>query len=147
MKYRLVIDKDREEEIVATVHAPSSLTREIESLVNSYSGRMDITGHTDDTVKRLSFDEIECITVIDRRVLAIDRCGDRYRISERLRDLECILPKNFIRINKSSLANENYIIKFEATFSGSVDALFKCGYRDYVSRRCFAQIKRRYAKK
>ena len=108
---------------------------------------MDITGHTDDTVKRLSFDEIECITVIDRRVLAIDRCGDRYRISERLRDLECILPKNFIRINKSSLANENYIIKFEATFSGGVDALFKCGYRDYVSRRCFAQIKRRYAKK
>jgi len=25
-----------------------------------------------------------------------------------------------------------------------VDAVFKCGYREYVSRRCFAQIKRRF---
>ena len=29
----------------------------------------------------------------------------------------------------------------------SVDAVFKCGYKEYVSRRCFAQIKRRFEKK
>ena len=147
MKYRLIIDKECDEEIVAKVRTPSPLTREIEKLVNSYSGEMEITGYTVDTMKRLSFDEIECITVIDRHVLAIDRCGQRYRVSERLRDLECILPKYFIRINKSTLANENHIVKFFATYSGSVDALLKCGYRDYVSRRCFAEIKRRYGRK
>ena len=33
MKYKLVIDKDAEEQIVAIVHAPSSLTEQIENLV------------------------------------------------------------------------------------------------------------------
>jgi len=33
------------------------------------------------------------------------------------------------------------------TYSGAVDAVFKCGYRDYVSRRCLAQIKRRFETK
>ena len=38
MKYKLIIDKDAEEEIVVTAHAPSSLTARIEDLVREYSG-------------------------------------------------------------------------------------------------------------
>ena len=38
MKYKLIIDKDAEEEIIAIVHTPSSLTQEIEDLVHSFSG-------------------------------------------------------------------------------------------------------------
>ena len=53
-------------------------------------------------------------------------------------------PSYFIRINKSTLANEHRIVRFDAAFSGGVDAVFRCGYRDYVSRRCFSQIRRRY---
>ena len=34
MKYRLIIDSDAEEEVVATVHAPSELTERIEELFN-----------------------------------------------------------------------------------------------------------------
>ena len=65
-------------------------------------------------------------------------------VQERLRDLEAVLPAYFIRINKSTLANERRILRFDAAVSGGVDAVFRCGYRDYVSRRCFAQIRRRY---
>ena len=144
MKYRLIIDKNAEEEIVATVHAPSSLTERIENLVRTYSGADGITAHTDGEMRRLSFDEIECITVIDRRVIAIDTNGKQYRIQERLRDLEDVVPTYFIRINKSAIANEHRILRFDAAFSGGVDAVFKCGYKEYVSRRCFAEIKRRY---
>ena len=36
MKYKLIIDKSAEEEIVVTVHAPSSLTQAIEDLVSQY---------------------------------------------------------------------------------------------------------------
>lgn len=147
MKYRLIIDKDAEEEIVATVHAPSSLTRQIEDLVNGFSGADFIIGHRDDEMRRLAFNDVECITVLERKVIAIDNNGNHYRIQERLRDLEDILPSYFIRINKSTLANEHRIMRFDATFSGGVDAIFKCGYREYVSRRCFAEIKRRYEKK
>ena len=144
MKYKLIIDKNAEEEIVATVHAPSALTEQIENLVRSFSGADSILGYRDDEMRRLSMDDIECITILERRVIAIDREGNRYALKERLRDLESTLPSYFIRINKSALANEHRIQRFNAVFSGGVDAVFYCGYKEYVSRRCFAEIKRRY---
>ena len=144
MKYKLIIDKDAEEEIIAVVRAPSSLTQQIENLICSYSGADGILGYREDEMRKLAFSEIECITVLDRKVVAIDTSGNHYRIQERLRDLEEILPSYFIRINKSAIANEHRIARFDAVFSGGVDAVFRCGYREYVSRRCFAEIRRRY---
>ena len=144
MKYRLVIDKNAEEEIVAVVHAPSELTQQIENLVRNFSGPDSILAYREDEMRKLTFEEIECVTILDRKVIAIDGAGRRYRLQERLRDLEEIMPSYFIRINKSALANEHRIARFDAVFSGGVDAVFRCGYREYVSRRCFAEIRRRY---
>ena len=144
MKYKLIIDKEAEEEIIAIVHAPSSLTQQIENLVCSFSGPDSLMGYREDGMRKLAFSEIECITILDRKVIAIDTAGVRYRIQERLRDLEATLPSYFIRINKSTLANEHRIARFDAVFSGGVDAVFQCGYREYVSRRCFSEIRRRY---
>lgn len=144
MKYKLIIDKNAEEEIVAVVHAPSSLTQQIENLVCEFSGADFLMGYREGEMRKLAFQEIDCITIIDRKVIAIDNHGNRYRIQDRLRGLENILPSYFIRINKSSLANEHQILRFDAVFSGGVDAIFQCGYREYVSRRCFAEIRRRY---
>ena len=144
MKYKLIIDKTAEEEVVITAHAPSSLTEQIENLIRSFSGAECIIGYRDDEMRKLEFKKIECFTVIDRKVIAIDTDGNKYRIQERLRDLELILPSYFIRINKSTIANEHRILRFDAVFSGGVDAVFKCGWKEYVSRRCFAEIRRRY---
>ncbi len=144
MKYKLIIDKNADEEIIAIVHAPSSLTQQIEDIVCNYSGPESIVGYRDDEMRKLEFSEIECITIIDRKVIAIDTGGNRYSLKDRLRDLEDVLPSYFIRINKSTLANEHCIERFDAVFSGGVDAVFMCGYREYVSRRCFAEIRRRF---
>ena len=144
MKYKLIIDKNVEEEIIAIVHAPSSLTEQIENLVCSYSGANSIMGYRDGEKKRLVFEEIECITIFDRKVVAIDTQGKQFSLKNRLRDLEAVLPSYFIRINKSTLANEHRILRFDTAFSGGVDAVFQCGVREYVSRRCFAEIRRRY---
>ena len=144
MKFKLIIDKDAEEEIIAIVHTRSALTDQIENLVRSFSGADSIIGYRDDEMRKLAFCDVECITVIDRKVTAIDTQGNRYSLKDRLRDLEDILPSYFIRINKSTIANENRILRFDAVFSGGVDAVFKCGYKDYVSRRCFSEIRRRY---
>ena len=59
MKYKLVIDKDAEEEIVVTVHAPSSLTEQIENLVCSYSGTDSLMGYGENEMRRLSFGEMK----------------------------------------------------------------------------------------
>lgn len=144
MKYKLIIDKNAEEEIIAVVHAPSSLTQQIENLICSYSGEDCIMGYRNDEIRKIVFSEIECITILNRKVIAVDLHGNRFSLKDTLRDLEGIMPSYFIRINKSALANEHRIQRFDAVFSGGVDAVFECGYREYVSRRCFADIRRRY---
>lgn len=144
MKFKLIIDSTKEEEIVATVHEPSALTEKIQQLVQEHNGTDRVAAWLEDDIKMLPFAQIACITVIDGKTFAIDSKGTRYRLKQRLYELEAVLPPSFIRINKSALANEQRIERFAANFSGAVDAVFQGGYREYVSRRCFAQIKRRY---
>lgn len=144
MKFRLMIDPNAEEEVVARVHNPSVLTEQIEQLVMQHTGSDRLQAWTDEDVILLSVQDIACITVLNGKTFAIDHQNCRYRLKQRLYELEEQLPSSFIRINKSSLANEAQLERFRASFNGSVDAVFKCGYAEYVSRRCFAQIKRRY---
>ena len=145
MKFRLIIDKEKDEEVVATVHHRSPLIDEIEALISRHTDR--IPGYMDEEIKMLAVAEIECITVLDGKTYAIDSENKQYRLKSRLYELEATLPPYFIRINKSALANEKALDRFAVAYTGAVDAVFKCGYREYVSRRCFAQIKRRFDSK
>lgn len=143
MKFRLVIDTEKDEEVVATVHQHSPLIDEIKALIGKYAGTDRIPGYTEDEIRLLSVSEIQCITVLDGKTYAIDAQNHHYRLKQRLYELEQQLPPSFIRINKSTLANEHALDRFTVTVAGSVDAVFQCGYKEYVSRRCFAQLKRR----
>lgn len=144
MEFRLIIDREAMEEVTATVHRRSELTDRIEEMVRTYAGENQLPGYTEDDMRMLKFSEIECIIVEDGKTYAVDGQGEQYRLKMRLYELEAILPACFIRINKSSLANEKHLVRFAANFSGAVDAVFRCGRREYVSRRCFAEIKRRF---
>lgn len=144
MKFRLIIDKDKEEEVVVTAHEDSPLIQQIRVLAENEYGTDRLVAYTEEGIKMLSVSSVECITVLDGKTYAIDEKGQKYRLKERLYELESLLPPSFIRINKSALANESRLDRFAVTYSGAVDAVFCCGYREYVSRRCFAQIKRRF---
>lgn len=147
MKLKLIIDKEKDEEVVITAHEHSALVRQIEALISNQTNANRIPGYTEDAITMLDIHQIECVTVLDGKVYAIDHKNRRYRLKQRLYELEAVLPPSFIRINKSSLANEAFLSRFSVTYSGAVDAVFKCGYTEYVSRRCFAQIKRRFENK
>lgn len=147
MKFTLIIDKKKDEEVVATVHQRTALTDEIESIILKYAGADRIPAYREDDMRMLAFSDIECVTVLDGKTYAIDSKNQRYRLRLRLYELEALLPSSFIRINKSTLANEARLDRFRVSYAGSVDAVFKCGYTEYVSRRCFAQIKRRFETK
>ena len=142
MKFKLIIDKEKDEELVAIVHSRTVLIDQIEALISKHTDR--IPGYTEDDIKMLAVSEIECVTVLDGKTYAIDSKNRRYRLKQRLYELEEQLPSSFIRINKSALANEKALDRFAVAYTGAVDAVFKCGYREYVSRRCFTQIKRRF---
>ena len=144
MKFNLVIDQKKPEEVLATVHRRSELTDRIEELVLLYAGEDQLPGYTEDDMLMLKYADIELITVVDSKTYAVVRGGVEYRLKLRLYELEQLLPKCFIRISKSALANETHLVKFTAGFSGAVDAVFRCGRKECVSRRCFAEIKRRF---
>ena len=127
-----------------TVRRPTDLADRIQALIAQEGGPDPLAGYTEDGMELLSPEAIECVTVISGKTYAIDSKNRRFRLKQRLYELEEILPPTFIRINKSTLANRRCIQRFTASFSGAVDAVFKCGYKEYVSRRCFAEIKRRF---
>ena len=144
LESRLAVNLAQEETVVATVHERSRFTDEMELLVLRHDGSDRVAAYTEDGMRMLPFSDIECITVLDGKTYAVTRSGERCRLKLRLYELEAMLPASFIRINKSALANEAHLERFTASFNGAVDAVFRSGYREYVSRRCFAEIKRRY---
>ena len=48
MKFKLIIDKEKEEEVVATVHDRTALIDEIEALLQKHAGTDRIPGYTEE---------------------------------------------------------------------------------------------------
>ena len=144
MKFRLKIDQNTDEEIIARVHRKSRLTDEIERLVREDKGDTKITVYSEenDLIVEKDYNDIESVFVNGGKTTVVDLKGEMFVVRLKLYEAEEIFPECFIRINKSAIANKNRIARFEANFNGSVDVIFQSGYSDYVSRRCFADIKR-----
>lgn len=143
MRFQLILNKDTEESVVVTAHRESLLTDELEAVVRRHADKDRLTVFSDDEQIMLPFEDIECVTVSDGKTYAIDTDGRRLRVKNRLCEVEGWLPAVFVRINKSTIANVQHLSRFSPTYSGGVDAVFRSGYVDYVSRRCFSEIKRR----
>lgn len=144
MKFRVILDKAKEEEVVATVHRRTNLIDEIEALILRDEQTDALAAYQEDEIRLLELSDVECITADSGKVYAIADDGKRYLLKKRLYEIEESLPPEFIRINKSSIANRKRIKRFTTAISGAVDAEFRSGFKEYVSRRCFADLKRRY---
>lgn len=147
MKFKLFIDKNAEESVTVVANKQSALTDAIENAVMNYSGENEIAVYNNAEMRMLSFSDIECVSVLDGKCEIIDKKCRHYYVKERLYEIEQRLPQYFIRINKSSIANEKAIESFKTDFGGGVSVVFRSGHSEYVSRRCFAEIKRRFKKK
>ena len=144
MIFKLQLDRDHEEEIVATVHRRTPLIDEIERLVTQDDLKDQIPGYDEEEIVMLDLKDIECFFVEDERTYAHCRDGKRYLIRKRLYELEGKLPGCYERISRSAIANWPLIGRFRVQLSGAVDAVFKSGYTECISRRCFSELKRRY---
>ena len=144
MIFRLFIDRDKPEEVTATVHARTPLVDEIERLVLQDDVSDQIPGYIEDDILMLNVAQVEYFVVENEKTYAQYSDRKRYLVRTRLYELEKELPGNFERISKSALANWKAITRFKVQLSGAVDAVFKSGYVECISRRCFAELKRRY---
>ena len=145
MKFRIVIDKEKEEEIVARVHGKTPLLDEIEALVSRADSGDEIAGYDEDGIVMLGIGDVEAFYVESGRTYAACRDGKRYRIKKHLYELETVLPQYYRRINKSAIANMKRVVRFRSGLNGAVDAVFGSGFSDYISRRCFAELKKEYS--
>uniref|UniRef100_UPI004056E197 LytTR family DNA-binding domain-containing protein n=1 Tax=Acetatifactor sp. TaxID=1872090 RepID=UPI004056E197 len=145
MKFRIVIDKEKEEEVVARIHARTPMIDELEELVTCDKTAEEIIGYDEDEIIKLRVKDVEAFYIENGKTYAAYSDKKRYRVKLHLYELEAILPKDFNKINKSNLANMKHIVRFKTSLNGSVDAEFKSGFSDYISRRCFADLKRRFS--
>ena len=143
MIFKLQLDRNHVEEIVATVHQRTALIDEIERLVTQDNLSEQIPGYEEDEIVMLDLKQIDCFFVEDERTYAHCQDGKQYLIRRRLYELEKNLPGYYERISKSAIANWPRISRFRVQLSGAVDAVFKSGYTECISRRCFAELKRR----
>ncbi len=144
MIFQLHIDPDCKEEIIANVHRRTPLIDEIERLVAQERITDKIAGYTEDEIVMLPVGEIECFVVENEKTFACFGNGKRYAVRKKLYELEPVLPESFERISRSAIANWKKVVKLRVQFSGAVDAVFRSGYTECISRRCFAELKRRY---
>lgn len=140
MKCTVIIDKERDEVVIYTGER-SELVEKIERLVSGDSLELVGTGERGESVI-ITPSEVTVFTVEGGYVWALLDKG-RYRLRERLYTLEASLSEEFVKINKSALANIRKIREFGASIGGALTVVFKNGYRDYVSRRQIKEVKRR----
>lgn len=140
MKLRIVIDPNRDEEIVIYAREKSHLVCEIEELMKNHS--VDLIGYTENETVKLDLNDIYCFYTEDNKVFALTE-NEKYRLKSRLYQLEEILSDSFVKINQSCIANIKRIDRFKATVGGSLTVVFKNGYVDFVSRRNLKNVKER----
>lgn len=142
MKFKLIIDKNAEECITAVCHERTPIIDQIESIIQKESNDNSIIGYADDEFKTIEFESIEVIYVEEGKTFAVLDDKRTYRVKLRLYEVESLLPTNFKKLSKSVIGNMKKIDRFSSTITGAVDAVFKCGRKEFVSRRCLAEIKR-----
>ena len=144
MKFRLIIDNDRDEEVVVYAHKITDLIRKVEEIVSSDS--FEIIGYRNKEAVKLNDCDICCFIVEDKKLYALTDF-DRFLLKCRLYQIEENINNNFIKINQSCIANINKIKSFDASISGVLIVKFSNGYTDYVSRRQLKNVKERFGLK
>ncbi|MBQ9750893.1 MAG: LytTR family transcriptional regulator DNA-binding domain-containing protein [Clostridia bacterium] len=140
MKYKIYIDREREEEILIYAHEKNHLVERIEELI--LEQQRDILAFGDGEVVRLCEDEIFCFVVEEGRVFALTE-RDKFQLKMRLYQLEEQFSDRFVKINQSCLVNVDKIARFDASIGGSLKVTLKNGYKDYISRRQMRTVKDR----
>ena len=133
-----------EEEIIIRCR---ELTPEIVQLQKSISeqqgGKINLTFFKDSVEYFFPVDNILFFETSDRSVDA-HTASDIFQIKYKLYELERLLPRNFIRVSKSTILNISRIYSIDKNITSSSVVSFEGTYKQiYVSRSYFKALKQR----
>ena len=140
MKCTIVIDKDREEEVIIYLKKPNEIAGKIQNLVGKASPTL--VGYCNENIVAIDVDEIFCFSVQEGRVYAFTK-NEQVLVKERLYRLEQQFGDRFVKINQSCMVSPEKIARFETSVGASLRVILKNGYFDYVSRRQMKVVKKR----
>lgn len=140
MKCTVLIDREREEEILIYAHEKTAWIEEIEQFV--HGAAMELIGYTQGHTVRITPSDVHCFIVEKNRIYALTDT-EKLQLRCRLYQLEEQLGENFIKISQSCIANIKKIRRFNTSISGTLLVDFQNGYTDYVSRRHIKSVKER----
>ena len=140
MKYKIIIDKEKEEEIIIYAHQKNELITSIENIINNF--QMRLVGNDDGTLTPLNLNDVSSFFTKDNKVYA-NALGKPYLLNLRLYKIEENLNDSFMKINQGCIVNISKIKRFETSVGGFVKVVMKDGFTDYISRRELKNVKRR----
>lgn len=140
MKLTVIIDKEREEEVIIYAKEKTSLIKSIEELISKTDNYF--TAQIGASIKRLPEEEIYCFTTEGGKVYAFTE-KEKLPLKIRLYTVEERLSQDFIKINQSSIINIKKIKCFDVSVTGTLKVIMKNGFTDYVSRRQIKNVKER----
>lgn len=140
MDYKLIIDKEKEESLVLTLHERNELAEKIEELLGENTD--PIYAYNEDEIVPISLNDADCFFT-DNNKIYVYIGKEKYIIRLRLYQVEELCNNNFLKINRGCLVNVNKIKKFEMSFGGTISVVLTNGFKDYISRRELKNVKRR----
>lgn len=141
MKFKTIISRDRDEEVVIYAHERTKEIEKIEAFVAEAD--TELLGYDENRgICKLVSSEIDCFAAENGRTYALVG-SQRLWVKKRLYELEEMLDDSFVKINQSCIGNIQRIRRFDVSVGGALMVTFKNGHRDYVSRRQLKFVKER----
>ena len=149
MRFRIeFISRESEEEIVVRCHS-------LDENIKKYSAAIEAL--LDDKPAIVYYKEGQEFYLPSSEVLFFETDGeivyahtgnDMFKVNYRLYELEAILPSDFSRISKSTIANTTRILSLSKNLSSSVSAQFFNTHKQvYVSRFYFKNLKQKLSQR
>lgn len=140
MKFTVILNSEREDEVIVYAKEKNSLVKSIEELVNGADNYFTVQNESG--IKRITEKEAYCFYIEDKKVYALTE-KEKLLLKMRLYSIEEKLSEDFIKINQSTVINIKKIQRFDVSVTGTLKVIMKNGYTDYVSRRRIKNVKER----
>ncbi len=144
LKIRIEIDEQIEDdEIIIKCRELNEDIAKIQKTIAEISSKVSLTFYKNQTEY---FFPLSTILFFETSVNGIDAhtVDDVYTIKKKLYELEDILPKDYIRVSKSTILNVNHIYSIDKNITSSSVVKFYNTYKQvFVSRSYYKSLKQR----
>ncbi len=145
---KLTIDSSGEYTETEIIIKCRCIDREVEKIIEFFNKSEKnenlLTVQTDETTKKIKFEDIFYFESVDERTFVYTD-DNVYRCREKLYELEEMLKDSpFVRISKSCILNMDCLDSIRASFNGKLEALLINGERVIINRHYVPDFKRKF---